>query len=271
MNKDKSLTATKKATIYQREKLVDKIQFLLPQKYEQLDIRDCIIVLRYIDQGNVAHAEKLIQDEELYKERIRCLMDVNTDLTRFAGDIKAHLSFLRLNPENSLHEEVLKSGEILITISPINELYAFAGDDYLDIVDKAMLELEAKQKAQDLIAETYNKEKADNLVLDRENSSIYLESNGIPINKSTIPLNNLGDAISDETESGLIRVITEDEIEVPTPDDGQTIKYTLQLNQDTDELLLLANGIVVSVIPTKDIGESIIDSTPEGLNEIITQ
>ncbi len=271
MNNDKSLSASVKATLYQREKLVDKIQFLLPQKYEQLDIRDCTIVLRYIDQGNVVHAEKLIQDEELYKERIRCLMDVNTDLTRFAGDIKAHLSFLRLNPENSLHEEVLKSGEIIITISPINELYAFTGDDYLDIVDKAMLELEAKQKAQDLLAEAYNTEKADNLVLDRENSSIYLESNGIPIDKSTIPLNALGDAISDETESGLVRVITEDEIEVPAPDDGQSIKYTLQLNQDTDELLLLANGIVVSVIPTKDIGESIVDSTPDGLNEIITQ
>ena len=38
MNDDKSLTATVVTTLYQREKLADKIQILIPQNYEELDL-----------------------------------------------------------------------------------------------------------------------------------------------------------------------------------------------------------------------------------------
>lgn len=269
MNADKSLTKSVSATIYQREKLVDKIQFLLPQKYEDINIKECTILLKYIDPGNIAHAEKLIKDEQLYKERIRCTMVIDTNLTRFAGDIKASLSFLKLNTENGLHEEVLHSGETIITISPLNDLFTFVGDDSLQVIDKAMLEIEAKLKAQDIIAETYDSEKADSITLDRDNSSIYATSHGQQIGNQ-ISINDLGDALADETQSGLIRVITDDEIQVPDSSGSGVIKYSLQLDQESDTLLLLANGIVVNTIPTKDIGESIIDSTPEGLHEVIT-
>ena len=38
LNKDKSLLATERIKIYQREKLVDKVQFILPQSYEEIDL-----------------------------------------------------------------------------------------------------------------------------------------------------------------------------------------------------------------------------------------
>lgn len=268
MNSDKSLITSVKTIIYQREKLVDKIQFLLPETYGDINIKDCIILLKYIDQGNIAHAEKLIIDDELYKEKVRCIMDVDTDLTRFSGDIIIHLSFLNLNMENGLHEEVMHSGETTIHINPISDIYSFVSDESLEIIDKAMIELEAKTKAIELMASTYDSEKADDICLNEE--SIHLTSHGNKIG-TEIPLDTLGDSIADATDNGLIRVITEDEIVVPGDDSDTTVKYTLQLNQDTDELYLLMNGKVVSAIPTKDIGESIIDSTDEGLNEVITQ
>lgn len=272
MNKDKSLTASIKTTLYQREKLVDKIQFLFPQKYEpkNINISDCTIVLKYTDQGNVAHAIELIPDDELYKDRIRCEMDVDLNLTKFAGDIVIYIDFLKVNSDNGIYESVLTSGETTITIQSRKDLFAYCADESLDIINKTMLELKAKQEAQDLIAKTYDEGKADSLALDTENSSIYLTSNGKPVGNSVL-LNDLGDALADETDAGLVRVITEDEIEVPSDsENNESVKYTLQLNQDTDELLLLANGVIVSVIPTKDLGESIIDSTPEGLNEVVT-
>lgn len=194
MNKDKSLTASVKTTLYQREKLVDKIQFLLPQKYEDLNINDCIILLKYVDRGNVAHAEKLNIDEELYKEHVRCVLPIDTNLTQFAGDIKIHLSFLNLNLENGIHEEVLHSGESTITISPISDIYQFVADESLEIIDRAMLEIEARLKAHELIADTYNKEKADNIIRseDGDNITLQLTSNGIPIGNK-VSAENLND------------------------------------------------------------------------------
>ena len=59
MNKDKSLQATKTTTIYQRENLVDKIQFLFPQQYDEFDFTTCTATLKYVDQANIPHAEIL--------------------------------------------------------------------------------------------------------------------------------------------------------------------------------------------------------------------
>lgn len=266
MNQDKSLTTSVKTTLYQREKMADKIQFLLPQKYEDIEIHDCIILLKYVDQGNVAQSIKLKIDEELYKDRIRCVIDVDTEFTRFAGDISIHLSFLKLNLDSGLQEEVLHSGETTIHINPIKDIYSFVSDESLEIIDRAMLELEAKAKAIDLMSSTYDNGKADDISMDDE--SIYLTSHGNKIGKE-IPFNSLGNAISESTDEGLIRVITEDEIIVPDDETGNTVKYSLQLDQETDELRLLMNDQIVSVIKTKELGESIIDSSDDGLNEVI--
>ena len=56
MRDDKSLRVTQKTTLYQREKLVDKIEILIPQQYEEMDLSEFTAILKYLDQGNVAHA-----------------------------------------------------------------------------------------------------------------------------------------------------------------------------------------------------------------------
>ena len=130
MRDDKSLVATSKAQIFQREKLVDKIQFLIPPTYEDHDLSEYNVLLKYTDQGNIAHAEQLTKDEELYKETyLRYTVDVDTNLTRFAGDVKLRLSFIKVSEEDELHEEVLHTGEITITVSPLSDLYQFVSDD----------------------------------------------------------------------------------------------------------------------------------------------
>ena len=92
MSTDKSLVTTVKTTLYQREKLADKIQFLFPQNYGDLKLSEFTATLKYLDYGNEAHAETLIPDEELYKDMIRFVLPIDTDLNRFAGDITIHYS-----------------------------------------------------------------------------------------------------------------------------------------------------------------------------------
>lgn len=190
MNSDKSLTTSIRTTLYQREKLVDKIQFLFPQKYEDIEIKNCTILLKYIDQGNVAHAERLVIDDELYKERVRCVVNIDTNLTRFAGNINIHLDFLKLNSDKGIYESVLSSGETIITISPLNDYFAYCADESLDIINKTVLELDAKTKALEAIAETLSDKKADNITY--EDDKLQLSANG----------QKIGDAITIKSSEG---------------------------------------------------------------------
>lgn len=186
MKDDKSLVATNRITIHQREKLVDKIRFLLPTSYEEINIRECIVILKYIDQGNVAHAEVLSMNEELYKGKIDCLLPVDTNLTRFAGDISLYLSFLKINSDNELQEEVFHSDEIIITISPLSDYFTFVSDESLQVIDQAMAKLETMNKGLSLLMDEQDKKKADNLIktIDDQNIKIQLTSNGLPIGES---------------------------------------------------------------------------------------
>ena len=59
MDKHKQLVTTVGQTIYQRENLVDKIQFLFPQKYENFNLSEFTAILKYVDQANVPHSENL--------------------------------------------------------------------------------------------------------------------------------------------------------------------------------------------------------------------
>ena len=180
MRDDKGLVATSKAQIFQREKLVDKIQFLIPPKYEDHGLSEYNVLLKYTDQGNIAHAEQLTKDEELYKETyLRYTVDVDTNLTRFAGDVKLRLSFIKVSEEDELHEEVLHTGEIAITVSPLSDLYQFVSDDALETLDKKIVELDTKIKTAEKLAEEYEKSKADDILI--YGSKLQVSSGGTPI------------------------------------------------------------------------------------------
>lgn len=175
MNKNKELVTTVKTTLYQREKLIDKIQFLIPEMYNKLSLSDFTVILKYVDQANVPHAEILRKDEELYKNKLRYTLPVDTNLTKFAGDVSIRLTFSKTDSETKT-QYVMHTGETVISISPLSDYYHFVPDESLEFVDQLVGELNAKLEATDKIAETYDKRKADNLSLD--DNVLQLVSNG---------------------------------------------------------------------------------------------
>ena len=181
MNKQKELITTEKTYLYQRENLADKIQFLIPPEYNDLSLTDFTAVLKYVDQGNVAHAETLTKDDELYKGKIRYTLPIDTSLTRFAGDISIRITFSKVDMDTK-KQYVLHTSEITITISPLSDYYSFVPDESLEFVDQLVGTLEAKIDATEKIAETYDKKKADNITYD--DNKIQLTSNGEKIGNS---------------------------------------------------------------------------------------
>lgn len=117
MNSNKQLITTNKTTLYQRENLFDQIEFIYPQSYEKVNLRDCTVVMRYIDLGNISHYEVLVPDEELYKgHKLRATLPVTTNISRFAGDVSIRLFFVM---KTNIGNHVLVSDVNTITILPV--------------------------------------------------------------------------------------------------------------------------------------------------------
>lgn len=179
MNDDKSLTATVVTTLYQREKLADKIQILIPPNYGELGLSEFTATLKYVDQANVPHAEILKKDAELYKEHIRYVLPVDTELTQYAGDITIRLTFTKTDME-ARKVFVVHTGELVIKISPLKDYYSFVPDESLEFVDQIVSDLQNKISALDKIADIYDKTKADNIQI-KNGKTLQLLSNHIPI------------------------------------------------------------------------------------------
>lgn len=205
MRDDKSLITTVRQKLYQREKLVDKIRFLLPQKYNDYDLSEFTVAFIYTDPVNVPHVIVLERDEELYKEHLSYHLQVDTNLNKMAGDIIGHLLITKIDTDD-LKQYLLESGEVTITISPLKDLYSYVPDESLDFVSQLLGKVDARLEAQDILAEAYDENKADNIILDTETEEIYLTAKGNAIGNK-ISLNSLGDSLAECTDEGLVQVI----------------------------------------------------------------
>ena len=178
LNKDKSLLATERIKIYQREKLVDKVQFILPQSYEDIDLtnKNVSIILKYVDQEGNAQSEFLVKDDELYKDNyVRCELPIDTNITKFAGNITLHLTIIYLDVENQINQ-VMHSSETILTISPLKDMYVNINDKSLEILDQKIIELQASIEAANILNESIDKNKADDLSY--EDNTLQLMSHG---------------------------------------------------------------------------------------------
>lgn len=181
MDKYKQLNATIKTILYQRENLTEKVQFLIPEYYNEIDLKEYTAILKYLDQSNASHAEILKKDDTLYKGKIRYILPINSELSKFSGDISIRITFTKVDMDMQT-QYVLHTGEISITISPLKDYYTFVPDESLEFVDQLVGNLEAKLEATERIAEIYDNEKADNITY--ENNDIQLTSNGKKIGNS---------------------------------------------------------------------------------------
>lgn len=178
LNKDKSLLATERIKIFQREKLVDKVQFILPQSYEDIDLtnENVSIILKYVDQEGNAQSEFLVKDDELYKDNyVRCELPIDTNITKFAGNLTLHLTILYLDVENQINQ-VMHSSETVLTVSPLKDMYVNITDKSLEILDQKIIELQASIEAANILNESIDKNKADDLSY--EDNTLQLISNG---------------------------------------------------------------------------------------------
>lgn len=176
MDDDKTLTQTIAQKIYQRENLVDTFHFLFPETYNALDLSKCTAVIKYVTPDNVPHAEHLVKSEKLYKGKLEYFLPVDTGFTKCAGNIHLRISFIFIDYEKK-QQKVLHTSETVIPVLPLNDYYNFVPEESLEFVDKMFASFDSKIKEMESIAETYDKEKADNIIK-KDDNKIQLTSHG---------------------------------------------------------------------------------------------
>lgn len=182
MRDNKMLETTVKTSIYQREKLVDKIQFLLPQTYGDLNIAECTAVLKYMDQLDVAHVEVLTMDDELYKNMLRFVLPLDTKITQYAGDIKIRITLTHVDLETGV-QQVLHTGATTITVKTMEDYFHFNPDKSLEFIDQLVGKIDSRIQFMQESLEFFGENKADDIIRvdDDEGAKIQLTSDGNPI------------------------------------------------------------------------------------------
>lgn len=303
LTQEKSLIQTRRIRIYQRESLVDKLKILVPLVYQDISLEPYKVTLQYIDVEGTIRSEALIrktdneggyddyEDKAGNKTHMVYILDVNSKLTRYTGELTLKLTLDYVDYESQTASDsddesapdpepihhVLNTGETKVTVLPVADYYSIVPDESLSLINQKIAELDAKQKEIEATAEIYDREKADNIELhiSKTNQCIRLTSHGIPIGDD-IDLNTLGVELSSWTESGLVKVITdEDEPEPVPPEPKPSEKYAddivLVINENTKAIYLTSNGRIIGTpIDLNDLGIALGDWTTEGLVKVIT-
>lgn len=205
---DKSLTTTIHAKIYQGEKNADTLVFLAPRKYENTNLADCDLMLRYILPSGYGKSEELEMDPIPYNENYyRYHLKVTTELTEVPGEIELWLTAIDLNDN-----VVLKSDTAEIEILPTKNISDYFSPDDLDQLDRLSAQVEM-----------LSREKADGLTYDEAQRYLQLTADGVPIgNIVIVPSDEFDDAAGDNwgdmDDSGSSD--NTDDNEPSDPDDG---------------------------------------------------
>lgn len=169
----KELITTVRGTIYQNEKNADTLVFVLPRTYEETDLADCTVLMRYITPSGTGRSEEIEMDPVPYSEDYyRYRLKASTKFTKEAGSLTIWLTIL--SRDNAV---VLETGEAKIPVLERKNI-----DDFMSDADKSKLDLLGER------VDKLQKEKADNLTYNRETRKLQLTADGTAIgNDVTVP------------------------------------------------------------------------------------
>jgi len=168
MNNDKSLVTTVHAMIYQNECNADTLVFVIPKTYDNIEMANCSMLMRYILPDGVGKSEEIEMDpipynSEYYVYRLKA----GSRFTKIAGKIELWLSAI------DVHDNcVFKTSSLYIIITPTKNIC-----DCMSEEDKDQLNA-LSVKVQRLEAE-----KADDITFHEEDSTIQLLSGVAPIGR----------------------------------------------------------------------------------------
>lgn len=181
---DNSLYGSHKEKIVQREKLFNKIWFLVAPYYNGYDMSKCTVTMRYLlPISKEFKTETLVLSEEKYEEYLKYVLPIDTNLSKEWGDIELNLTFTLLDVDEDFNvvQRVRKTTNCTITVTPIPDWDSIIPDSALSALDQRILKQDAQIKALASLADTIDSSKADNLVYNSADETLQLYAKGVGI------------------------------------------------------------------------------------------
>jgi len=175
---DNTLRTTQRERIMQRSKLVDKLHFLVPPKYNDLDMSATTVVLEYVTPSKEYAMEILTKSEALYKEYLEYLLPIDTNLTKESGDVELQLSFMTvsMDADGNVSQHVRKTEPTILKVIPIANWSLQIADSALTPLDQRIVQLEMIQAQQQDTFIAVADSVPDDLTI--KDGKVYLSTNG---------------------------------------------------------------------------------------------
>ena len=179
LEEDNNLLASHKEVIMQREKLVNDIWFLVNPEYNNNDMSLFSVMLEYIlPCSKRYHTLDLVQDIDGYKEYLKYVVPLDTNLSSEPGDIELQLTFIfvGLDADGNGIQKVRKTKTAKLHITPLTAWSDIIPDAALSALDQRLIKADAQMKALEEAHAILNEAKADNIKYDDDNNTLQLLS-----------------------------------------------------------------------------------------------
>lgn len=198
VNNDNTLYGSHKEKIMQREKLFNKLWFLVPPHYNGYDMSRCTVTMRYIlPISKEFKTETLVLSDERYEEYLKYDLPIDTNLTKEWGDIKLNLTFTLLDVDDNgnIVQRVRKTENHILSIAQLLNWDSVIPDSALSALDQRILKQDAQIRALADLANAFDSTQVDNLVYDEKNETLQLSAKGIGVGSKVSVRDMLDDGV----------------------------------------------------------------------------
>lgn len=200
LENDNEIIATHREVLMQRSKLVDEVWFLVNPKYKTCanDMSIFSVTLEYILPNSKSyHSLELVQDAEGYKEYLKYVVPLDSNLSSEAGDIQLQLTFIYvgLDANGNDVQKVRKTKPAILHITPIAAWGDIIPDSALSAIDQRIIKTQAQIKELGYYAEILNENQVDNLVYNECEDTLQLSANGVGVGNKVSVKDMLDDGI----------------------------------------------------------------------------
>lgn len=212
---DNTTIVTENQRIMQNSKLVDTLEIVVDKEYNGLSMAECTAYLEYLTPINhkIGQVVLEIADENYENDYLLYKMEIDTNLTNEVGQVQFRVHFIQveMNEEGKVTTPVRQTDSFIMTVIPISDWMTLP-DNLLSGLDQRLIVIQQTNKAMADLQNTLSNEKLDDIKLDITSNEIYGTSNGEKKGDG-IKLSDLGDAIADNTEDGMVVINTYDDEE----------------------------------------------------------
>lgn len=152
MGEDKTLTRSEMPTIFEGENNADKIQILLPESYNEINIRDCTVTFNWLQTGtenegkNNGNIKVLTFEEDLYNDRyLQSILPITITETANVGQIEIYLVLTK--PDNTL---LMKTNMATMEIKRHKEITDYVPDEQISLLGDYLIRMQQMQNTCDI-------------------------------------------------------------------------------------------------------------------------